>query len=100
MLELLVGGTPTARQGLVDFYLFARVVVVLHVADVDHTTQAAVRPQALEASVVSVEGVVGVGVRYSTGVHSESPFLWARSRGVASTCGAILFPTSLFYRII
>jgi hypothetical protein len=51
---------------------------------------------ALQASVVSLNGVIAilgkwvrVGCARLFGVHSLKSFLWARLRGVSSTCGAI-----------
>jgi hypothetical protein len=37
--------------------------------------------------------------RYSYLVHSESPFLWTGSRGVAAPAGPSLYSTSIFYHI-
>jgi hypothetical protein len=86
-----VGGvTPAARHPLYDLLLLA-VLVLGYVSYVDEALIAAVGPQALEAGVVSVEGVVGVALRYSIGVHSLHLSLWAGSRGVAAPAGPSSF---------
>jgi hypothetical protein len=41
--------------------------------------------------------VVAVGMRYSDGVRSVPPFLWAGSRGMSAPAGPFLYPTSIFY---
>jgi hypothetical protein len=56
---LVAIAAAVARNGRVDLYLFAGFPILDHMADVDHAGDAAVGPQALEARVVSVEGVVG-----------------------------------------
>jgi hypothetical protein len=70
-LEVLGGleAAPAARHSFYDLYRFA-VLVLGYLSYVDEALMAAVGPQALEAGVVSVEGVVAVALRYSIGVHS------------------------------
>jgi len=80
----------SARHPIYDLYHLA-VLILNYVSYVDEALIAAVGPQALKAAVVGVESVVGVAVRYSIGVHSLHPFLWAGSRGVSAPPGPFLY---------
>ncbi len=45
------------------------------------------------ADVGLLEGNFGSGLSYTYGVHSESPFLWAGSRGAPTPAGPFTYPT-------
>jgi hypothetical protein len=79
-----IRASPT-RNGVYDLDLFTGTGVLDKVPDVDDAIVAGVG--VILVIGCRVEGIAGW--RYALDVHSASPFLWAGSRGVGDSCGAI-----------
>jgi hypothetical protein len=84
--EILGGVALAARYPLYDLY---------GLAVLDHALEAKVYPTIIAAAGRLVGENFGGFCAYTLCVHSSSPFLWAGSRGVATTRGIIFFPVNL-----